>query len=882
MKKSFLYLAGCFLCLFVFSVVAVSELQAACSDVDGDGFGNPPSSDCTGGGLTDCDDNDPNRYPGAVEVCDGVDNDCDGRLPFDERDTDRDGVPLCGGDCNDYDPTRFPGNVEICGDRRDNDCDGLIDDASCICPDGDGDGFNLASCGGTDCDDTDATVSPGATEVCNDGKDNTCNGLTDCADPSCATAPECLVCVAGDTDQDGYSTAGGTCGPIDCDDGDSQVYPGASEICDGKDSNCDGYTPTNEVDADGDGVFLCANDCDDNDPLRFPGNPEVCDGIDNDCAGGLPFDERDNDHDGVSLCAGDCNDFDAARFPGNPEICGDNKDNDCDGVVDGPSCGCPDADGDGFNLSSCGGTDCNDNNPNVYPGAPENCSDGIDNNCDGLTDCMDGSCSADPACAACAAGDLDGDGYSTAGGNCGLLDCDDTDANVFPGASEICDGKDSNCDGFKPASEADADHDGVPLCAGDCNDNDPTINPNVMENCSDGIDNDCDSRVDAADSDCLVPQCGTRTTPRDAPHLAPLLNPDGTIHPDETSLRCGKCHNPNDFLDNTRYQCQRCHADPNDPSDPLNGVTKALYPDPFPYGFGSAPNVVTHSAATVGNKYGNWGVGCVNCHNPHSQEQNNKFGTSYGKLVKELLCYDNQVTGEHVESLIEFTAGTGAGSFADGPPHDANICEACHTRTNHHQNDGTAPKGQSHHDGEKCTDCHLHSGGFAPIGGSPEPPHNTDFYTANCDLCHQTDANGKPIFATPIPSTECIKCHGTRRPHASSVSTTGKYTYSTECVDCHNPMFKEGSNIKAVRQTVAQSAVPGSVVTFTVETGAGSFADGSPFNENICDTCHTQTNHHRADGMAPGDLDGTGTYIGHYDGSDCTLCHDHNNSWIAP
>jgi hypothetical protein len=132
------------------------------------------------------------------------------------------------------------------------------------------------------------------------------------------------------------------------------------------------------------------------------------------------------------------------------------------------------------------------------PAGDATCSDSIDNDCDGLTDLSDGDCSNLNS-------DDDGDGYTENQG-----DCDDTDANVYPGAPEICDGKDSNCDGNQTFTDKDKDGDGVPWCAGDCDDNDPNRYPGNEEIygtalCSDGIDNDCDGAVDGADQTCASP-----------------------------------------------------------------------------------------------------------------------------------------------------------------------------------------------------------------------------------------------------------------------------------------------------------------------------------------------------------------------------------------
>ncbi|WP_373046049.1 MopE-related protein [Vulgatibacter sp.] len=152
--------------------------EPACPDLDGDGHTN------AGCGGDDCNDLDPTVHPGAVDICgDGVDQDCSGDdLACDcsiQPDADGDGHERvdCGGDdCNDGDASVHPGAAEICGDLIDQDCSG--DDLVCACeiPDEDGDGHAAIRCGGDDCDDTNPNVHPGAEDLPNNGIDEDCDG----------------------------------------------------------------------------------------------------------------------------------------------------------------------------------------------------------------------------------------------------------------------------------------------------------------------------------------------------------------------------------------------------------------------------------------------------------------------------------------------------------------------------------------------------------------------------------------------------------------------------------------------------------------------------------------------------------------------------------
>ncbi len=228
-------------------------------DLDGDGALTGLDPGCAALGPTDCDDADPLVRPGAIERCDGRDEDCDGVVDLDV-DADEDGAPACD-DCDDADAGARPGGIERCN-GADDDCDGESDEGY----DEDGDG--VGAC--LDCDDADPTVHPGAVEACN-GKDEDCDTLWD---------------EGFDEDDDGFSTCRG-----DCDDADPTVNPWAEEACDGVDTDCD-PTTDEAVDADGDGFTVCTADCDEDRAESFLGATEGCNGWDDDCDG-------DVDEDGV-------------------------------------------------------------------------------------------------------------------------------------------------------------------------------------------------------------------------------------------------------------------------------------------------------------------------------------------------------------------------------------------------------------------------------------------------------------------------------------------------------------------------------------------------------------------------------------------------------
>ena len=168
--------------------------------------------------------------------------------------------------------------------------------------------------------------------------------------------------------------------------------------------------------------------------------------------------------------------------------------------------------------------------------------------------------------------DSDGDGV------CSNLDCDDTDASTFPGAPRLCDGKNNNCSDptwpTVPLNEADADGDGYRVCQNDCNDATAAVHPGVPEVCN-GIDDNCNGQVDEDASGVDSDGDGIRNACDNCRFVANPTQIDGDG--DHVGNACDNCitiPNPNQLdadADGRGDACDNCPVVPNGFQDDFDG-----------------------------------------------------------------------------------------------------------------------------------------------------------------------------------------------------------------------------------------------------------------------------------------------------------------------
>ncbi len=360
----------------------------------------------------------------------------------------------------------------------------------------------------TDCDDINCDHLDGCHETqryydCSEIIENICDeNSCSCTNPSC---PDFSTCDLGpDTDGDKWDSQ---CG--DCDDNDSSVYPGAPELCDNKDNDCDGQVDEDLIESCGTGNCVGEIIC-------TAGEWSGCDSENRDCGT-------------CALCnaEGECSVYD------------ETQDNDCDSFDLSQLVGCslnPDGCDLTWDIYAAVDSECNALFECTYEKGyfdfTHACSFNCGAECESNEDCVDTECYQEDGCYEgtyrnyhdvantcenclctdneCASyeeivTDNDGDKWDS---QCG--DCDDNDSSVYPGAPELCDNKDNDCDGEidEDLTQPTSNQEG--LCSGNneiCSAGEwfeDQGNYLPLEEICDGFDNDCDGTTDQGeDLECV-------------------------------------------------------------------------------------------------------------------------------------------------------------------------------------------------------------------------------------------------------------------------------------------------------------------------------------------------------------------------------------------
>jgi len=523
--------------------------------------GRPYYPDCDGDGYYAWTDEEQVRRACIPPEADAL---CDKVLP--DRSDPIDTIHIldsADGDCDDNDSDINPEAIEICDDF-DNNCDGLIDDKDPSLDESTGTAYY---------DDTDGDLSGDpATEVWQcDQPAGTVENNWDCDDTELALHKDTVW--YKDSDGDGHgsqydsiqqcedpSPSSGSSYVLDgddCDDDNDSTYPGATEECDGEDNNCDSVIPDDETDDDGDGYSECEDDCDDSDGTEYP-NQDWYPDCDGDGAfnrhGGLSQCERPSSQDACgssdpvdftndkpSNPEKDCDDEDEDEHPGviwyedydgdtygNPDVynecfryeptdvlddtdCNDDDPDENPGVIwyadyDGDTYGDPDT----YNECSrklttdvLDDTDCDDSNLAIYPGAAEEVGDDVDDDCNGKVTCFkdfDKDGDGNPDLAEVKEISEDHCDFPSKRASDNDLDCNDNNENQNSSTTWAVDGDGDTYGDPEAIAELQCDApSGIGIdyvifdaSEADCDDTDPEIYPYATEIAGDAIDQDCD------------------------------------------------------------------------------------------------------------------------------------------------------------------------------------------------------------------------------------------------------------------------------------------------------------------------------------------------------------------------------------------------------